>query len=293
MSKKIGIRNIVWVVLLAMLLGSLLLGNLISAYSWALIKLILPIIGLFLFFISLLLLIFRPKSRNLAMFISLILSLITISPILVTMNKIPIPYPATLNRVKPALTVAFPMKKDTIVGWGGDQMADNLPHAMWASERWAYDLVMEPYNVGSAELSDYGIYDQPVLSPIDGTVVAAKDSEKDIAAGTEEFISSEGNHVYLKVKKTGTYLLLNHLKQDSVEVKVGDEVSVGQELGRIGNSGSTSEPHLHIHHQRQNPNDVPYPVLAEGLPLYFSIDGKKEMPVKGTEILVRTPSIGQ
>lgn len=284
MIKKIGIRNIIWIVVLAILLSSLLLSNLISAYSWALIKLVLPIIGLFLFLISLLLMIFRPKSRNLAMLISLVLSLLTISPLLVTMNKIPIPYPANLNRVTPELTVAFPLDRDTVVGWGGDKMEENLPHAMWASEKWAYDLVMEPYSVGTPELSDYGIYDQSVFSPVEGTVVAAKDSEKDIPAETEDFIFSEGNHVYLKVKKTGTYILLNHLKQDSVEVEVGDKVNVGQKLGRIGNSGSTSEPHLHIHHQRQNPNEVPYPVLAEGLPLYFSIDGKKVMPVKGTEI---------
>ncbi|OJG76919.1 hypothetical protein RV10_GL003166 [Enterococcus pallens] len=237
----------------------------------------------------LLLMIFRKKSRNLAMCISLLLSILTISPILVTMNKIAIPYPANVNKTKPALTVAFPFEKDTIVGWGGNNMEENIPHAMWASERWAYDLVMEPYEVGTSELSDYGIYDQTVLSPVEGTVVAAKDSEQDIPAGTEEFITSEGNHVYLKVKETGTYILLNHLKKDSVLVNVGDEVTVGQKLGRIGNSGSTSEPHLHIHHQRQNPNDVPYPVLAEGLPLYFSIDGKSEMPVKRTKIEIPAP----
>ena len=168
-------------------------------------------------------------------------------------------------------------------------MVENIPHAMWASERWAYDLVMEPYEVETSELSDYGIYDQTVLSPVEGTVVVAKDKEQDIPAGTEEFITIEGNHVYIKVKETGMYILLNHLKKGSVLVEVGAEVTVGQKLGRIGNSGSTSEPHLHIHHQRQNPNDVPYPVLAEGLPLYFSIDGKSEMPVKGTKIEIPVP----
>lgn len=58
-------------------------------------------------------------------------------------------------------------------------------------------------------------------------------------------------------------------------VKVGDHVKEGDIIGRVGNSGSTSEPHLHIHHQRQNPIKTIYPIFAEGLPLYFkNTDGK-------------------
>jgi len=90
--------------------------------------------------------------------------------------------------------------------------------------------------------------------------------------------------VYIQIEKTGTYLLLNHLKKDSVNVEVGDQVNVGDLIARVGNSGSTSEPHLHIHHQRKNPLEMWTPVFAEGLPLYFENEVQNYMPVKGAVI---------
>lgn len=176
------------------------------------------------------------------------------------------------------------MAEQTVVGWGGDTTKDNLPHVIWSSERWAYDLVMEPYDIESENNEDYGIWDKEVYSPVSGTVVAAYDDEADIEPGTEEFSSMEGNYVYIKIDETGTYLLLNHLKKDSVSLKVGERVNPGDLIGRVGNSGSTSEPHLHIHHQRQDPTKVIYPILAEGLPLFFEgINGDK-VPGKGEVI---------
>jgi hypothetical protein len=53
-------------------------------------------------------------------------------------------------------------------------------------------------------------------------------------------------------------------------------------LAHVGNSGSTSEPHIHIHHQRQDPSQTL--LFAEGLPLYFrDIDGPA-MPTGGIGI---------
>lgn len=192
--------------------------------------------------------------------ISVLLGLAMMFPILMTINAIPFAYPARLGDTSPSLTIASPFKVDAVIGWGGNTLKDNLPHAMWASERWAYDIMMPPFDTGSTYLNDYGV---------EGTVVESYDSEDDIPPNTEEFISAEGNHVYIRIKETGTYLLLNHLKKDSVAVAAGDEIKAGDFIGKVGNSGSTSEPHLHIHHQRQNPAGAWFLVAAEGLPLYF------------------------
>ncbi|RCX23436.1 peptidase M23-like protein [Fontibacillus phaseoli] len=208
--------------------------------------------------------------------------------LLLTMNIVLLPYPARAQTVQPSVTVSWPFAEQTVVGWGGDSTSTNLPHVIWPSERWAYDLLMEPYHMGSSNPEDYGIWNKEVLSPVAGTVIAAYDDEPDIEPGSEEILSLEGNHVYLKIHETGTYLLLNHLKMDSVTVKVGDQVKPGEVLGRVGNSGSTSEPHLHIHHQRQNPDKMLHPVLVEGLPLYFTGINSNPMPVKGTLV---TPEI--
>jgi murein DD-endopeptidase MepM/ murein hydrolase activator NlpD len=110
----------------------------------------------------------------------------------------------------------------------------------------------------------------------------AYDKESDIEPTTEDFLSMEGNHIYIKIDETGTYLLLNHLKKESALVKAGDHVNEGQSIGRVGNSETTSEPHLHIHHQRQDPTKVINPIFAEGLPLYFRDMEGKAMPEKGS-----------
>ena len=47
----------------------------------------------------------------------------------------------------------------------------------------------------------------------------------------------------------GEYALLAHLRRGSVRVRVGQQVRPGQILGLAGNSGNSSEPHLHFHVQ--------------------------------------------
>ena len=96
---------------------------------------------------------------------------------------------------------------------------------------------------------------------------------------SNNFQAPKGNHVVIQLE-TGTYLVIAHLKPGSVVVKTGETVEEGQVIGQCGNSGNTSEPHIHIHHQRQDP--VVYPGdLAEGLPLYFRDHDGQPMPVGG------------
>ena len=59
---------------------------------------------------------------------------------------------------------------------------------------------------------------------------------------------------------------LAHMQRNSVRVAVGDVVKPGDVLGLVGNSGNTSEPHLHIH--VQNVADF-FDPNAVGLPLEF------------------------
>ena len=97
---------------------------------------------------------------------------------------------------------------------------------------------------------------------------------------SNNYANPAGNYVALRLAETDTYLVIAHLKQGSVAVKVGDVVTEGQLLGQCGNSGNTSEPHIHIHHQRQNPAEMGVN-MAEGLPLYFRDHNGPAMPVGG------------
>jgi hypothetical protein len=278
-SILIGIFLLLWI-------GVFLISGLFGAYAWMLLKMVFPMIGIIGILINIILfIIFLAKKKKYSkLVVNFIVNIGLTFPILMTMNIISFAYPNDIDHVKPSITVKWPLGEPTVVGWGGDTTKNNLPHVIWSSERWAYDLVMEPYDLESNNNEDYGIWNKEVYAPVSGIVVAAYDDETDIEPGTEEFISMEGNHVYIKIDKTETYLLLNHLKKDSVSVEVGEHVQPGDLIGRVGNSGSTSEPHLHIHHQRQDPTRVIYPILAEGLPLFFEgIDGGA-MPIKGDRI---------
>jgi murein DD-endopeptidase MepM/ murein hydrolase activator NlpD len=85
-----------------------------------------------------------------------------------------------------------------------------------------------------------------------------------------------GNHVVIQVAEN-EYLFIAHMQPGSIQVKAGDHVTAGQVIGLTGNSGNTSEPHIHIHLQ-----DTPELVVtddsgqitglsdAQGLPLTFS-----------------------
>lgn len=285
--RKIGYMNGVIIGFLVLLwIGVFLIGGLAGAYSWTLLKLVLPfigVLGLIVNGIIFIILLLKKRKRSKLAF-NVMVNIVMIFPILLTMNIIPFAYPNTIEQAEPSVSVNFPLKEQTVVGWGGHHVTDNLPHAIWSSERWAYDLVMEPYNMNSDQNEDYGIWNKIIHSPVSGVVIAAYDDEDDITPGSEDFQSLEGNYVYIHIEETSTYLLLNHLKKDSALVEVGDKVKSGDSLGRVGNSGSSSEPHLHIHHQRQNPTKTVHPVLAEGLPLFFKDINVSSMPRKGDMI---------
>jgi murein DD-endopeptidase MepM/ murein hydrolase activator NlpD len=72
-----------------------------------------------------------------------------------------------------------------------------------------------------------------------------------------------GNFVALDIGYR-RYALYGHLIPGSLRVKVGDMVKRGQVLGRLGNSGNSTEPHLHFQIA-----DAPSFLLANGLPYMY------------------------
>lgn len=266
-------------------LSVLLIHGILGAGAWIVIKMILPFVGIIGFIISFigLIRVTIKKKQKWHKVMQCLLYGVMIFPITFLFGLIDMPYPVKIQQASPSITIRWPLTERSVVGWGGDLVKMNLPHAIWASERWAYDLVMLPYETGSRKNEDYGIWDKKVIAPISGIVVEAYDEEEDITPGTEDFTSMEGNHVYIKIEQTNTYLLLNHLKKGSVTVNTGDYVKEGDIIGLVGNSGSSSEPHLHIHHQKQDPTK--HFLIAEGLPLYFKDINTKPMPEKGMNVI--------
>ena len=123
-----------------------------------------------------------------------------------------------------------------------------------------------------------------MLAPVSGRVHSSTDGAPDHVPGATsmDFSNPVGNSVVFRLE-TGTFLLIAHLKPGSVVVEAGDEVEEGDPVGACGNSGNTSEPHVHIHHQRQDPANRPLN-FSEGLPLFFRDHDGPAMPQGGLRI---------
>jgi hypothetical protein len=131
---------------------------------------------------------------------------------------------------------------------------------------------------------DYYAFGKELFAPCDGEVVLVVDGVKDNVPGTLNPIYIPGNTVVIKTSK-GEYVFFAHFKQYSIVVKQGQQVKVGALLGLCGNSGNSSEPHLHFH--LQNVEDM---ILATGAKCFFDqlkVNGvlrSNYSPVKGDKI---------
>jgi hypothetical protein len=128
----------------------------------------------------------------------------------------------------------------------------------------------------------YAIFGEPVFSPCSGEVLAASGDKPDMPVPETDTSRLEGNHVVIDC---GEYaVLLAHLRKGSLRVSEGDVVAEGQKLGEVGNSGQSTEPHLHVHVQRL-PQAGP---ILSGEPLHLTFDGR--FPVRNARLKVtRTP----
>lgn len=223
------------------------------------------------------------KPFGLSSRITLVLALLTLWPAAWNFGKLLIPYPARLERTRPAATVRLPMDGPIRVAWGGDRLSVNQ-HVAYPDQRWAYDLLTEPAMIKSNRLEDYGCFGKPVLAPVSARVHHIVDGVNDQPPGepSDDFSKTCGNMVVLELDHTGTYLLICHMKRGSVLVRPEERIVEGQAIGACGNSGHTTEPHVHIQHQRQDPK-VYATHLAEGLPLFFRDHDGPPMPEGGIE----------
>ena len=107
-----------------------------------------------------------------------------------------------------------------------------------------------------ADPAAYRMFGTPVVAPCSGVVVAAVDGLPDMPVPQYDRANMAGNHVMIDCR--GVHVALAHFQRGSLRVRVGDVVPVGTSLATVGNSGGTSEPHLHIHAQRPGPAGAPF-----------------------------------
>lgn len=152
--------------------------------------------------------------------------------------------------------LSLPFNGEWFVFWGGDTKEQNY-HVVSRSQKNAFDFVMVnekgiSYKTTGKKNEDYYAFGQPLMAPCDAIVVLVIDGIKDNTPGESDMNNITGNTVVLKTD-ANEYILFAHFKLNSIKVKTGDTVKKGQLLGLCGNSGHSSEPHLHYHVQdREN-----------------------------------------
>jgi hypothetical protein len=179
-----------------------------------------------------------------------------------------------------AVELTFPLRGGTylVVNGGGNELI-NAHYATLQSERFrpwrgqSYGVDIEklgPWGLRARgllpkRLASYEIFEEPLYSPCAGEVVVAKDGVDEMTPPAMDRQHMAGNHVILQCD--GAWILLGHLQKGSVLVHQGDLLQQGQLLGRVGNTGNTGEPHLHIHAQR--PGSAEAPLSGEPLQIRF------------------------
>ncbi len=172
-----------------------------------------------------------------------------------------------------AIDVSFPLRNGTYyVAHGGSDAMINYHHAH-AAQRFALDIVrlnrfgIRASGIYPKSLARYFVFNDPVYSPVEGVVLRSVDGMPDLTPPERDTDVRAGNHIAIQPVGADVYILLAHLKKGSVRVREGDHVQPGQLLGRVGNSGNTTEPHLHIHCATIVGDD--FTGGGTGIPLWF------------------------
>lgn len=201
--------------------------------------------------------------------------------------------PISLNRT-PLPVLGPPLAGDGWVAANGCCNSDivhrgsfqSVNGVLYDAQRFAIDYMRlnaqgEFVHGDPSKVQNFVDYDSDVLAVADGTVVATLDTLEDQQPGklpdptTLTLETVDGNHVVVDIGQ-GFYAFYAHLKKKSVTVHAGQHVKKGMVLGKLGNSGNTSAPHLHFHLMNGpsvlGSDGLPY--LLNGFDLAGQIDAK-------------------
>ncbi len=182
----------------------------------------------------------------------------------------------------------LPFKEEWDILWGGDTKKLNF-HVIDKTQKNAFDMVINnkmglSYKTDGKTNEDYYAFGKELIAPCDGEIVLVVDGVKDNKPGNMDENFPSGNTVIIKTVNN-EYLFFAHFKQHSIQVKQGEKIKQGEPLGLCGNSGYSTEPHLHFHIQNGEKSTV-----STGIKSYFYnilVNGKLKIdysPIKNEKI---------
>ncbi|MEM7457413.1 MAG: M23 family metallopeptidase [Planctomycetota bacterium] len=183
------------------------------------------------------------------------------------------PIDAVENPEAPYTPVSFPLKE-------GKWYLGQGPFGLWThQDQNSYDLYLVDAAMGPADPrhsqknEDYYCWGVDVIAPARGRVIRSNSESSDHDPLTES--RSEPNEVYLNIDGLAALDIL-HLQEGSVSVAAGDIVEAGTVLGRIGNTGSSSHPHLHMDLWKMPQGRQTLPLAFENV--YVSLNPCEDCP---------------
>ena len=193
----------------------------------------------------------------------------------------------TFVRGSAAVQIAPPFEGEWLVAQGGLSPLQNH-HLTAYNQRFAIDLVrLENGYIldtsgeaqGNRAVHSWG---QSLLSPADGRVVFTRDNMEDAeGVGTADRTADAAGNVIVIELDNGLFVVLAHLQLGSLQVRNGDAVRKGDALARVGNSGNTTMPHLHL--QVQTHVDLWDP---DNRSVPFAFDTSGRVPVRNDRIVL-------
>lgn len=156
-----------------------------------------------------------------------------------------------------SVIIDLPIKGKWIASGAGASGLTNH-HDRIRSQKYAVDMTKIGedgklfMNEGVANEDSY-TFGAELFSPVNGQVVHIIDSLPDQKIRERDKLA--GNHIIIQFQDT-LFVALAHLKQNSIKVKIGDRVHIGDLLALVGNSGNTDFQHLHIHIQDSELYDI-------------------------------------
>ena len=149
----------------------------------------------------------------------------------------------------PVVTLEAPFHGEWVVLQGGRSPLQSH-HLIAYNQTHAMDLVRledgRIFNEGDGNAAT-NAWEAPLFAPIAGTVVQVRGDMED-SVGLHlvtDMADALGNHVVIQTED-GHYVVFAHLRQGTLAVESGQQVEVGTPLGKTGNSGNTTMPHLHV-----------------------------------------------
>jgi murein DD-endopeptidase len=145
-------------------------------------------------------------------------------------------------------------------------------------QRFAIDFVRlgadgRTYHGDPNRNASYLAYDTPIAAVAAGTIAATLDgvpenTPQSPKMAVELTLSNVGGNFIAEKIGDGRYVMYAHLKPGSLKVKPGDKVAAGQIIARLGNTGNSTEPHLHL-----QVCDAPSFAASSGIPYEFDSFG--------------------